>query len=588
MSDHSDQGSSPIEPAGRASPLLVGETLRLIAEELGQRTKEDMRYKNAGSLASLAATCKFIASHLEPILYAQDVKEKRFKGLKHAVYSCGDRLAVAILKKYPQRLLKNNVNANLGVTSRPAHRNDICFTMLHVAAARQLYDTIKKLYKLDAKWIYAKNFRSAMPESLEQQFEQKQHKSFPGLQHIIYGMLWAPNFAPMIHGDNYTCAILAGYWPDHHFFVGKFNHSTSIGDDHMTLLHLAVYLHPSPKSLESVQAVAEEYPHLNPLPVGDYRGSVHHLAVVAQNGKALEYLLHEVMDDQTYYIDNRGYNPLHLAVELCLQGDGVPGPNGQSGSTRLLNVLLSLKHRINPAMPQTMAPYKTPLLIVAKMIHLDWSGRSTLIKKLLDQLIDLEEDYAEAWGLGSTSFAINRPDSDGKTVLGHITSAILESPPSKGNKALENLFKKLVDEHGADINLDANQFPSARIRAYVPSIKWRADRAQGFTQFKRVIEELGGRLHQAELDNTMTRTLASPYPDQRHLQQLPANHPYAMPGPLNDVFVPLSPTEVAARSAAQSRLARARALIAARDSGSINEQTIANFVANLNGASHTG
>ncbi|CAG7554394.1 unnamed protein product [Fusarium equiseti] len=593
MSDHSDQGSSPIKPTGRASPLFVGEILRLVAEELGQRTKEDMRYKNTGSLASLAATCKFIASHLEPILYAQDLKEKKFKGLKHAVHSCGDRLAVAILKKYPQRLLKNNVNANLGVTSRPARRDDTAFTMLHVAAARQLYGTIKKLHKLDAKWIYAKNFRSVLPASSQQELEQKQQKSFPGLQNILYGMLWAPNFAPMIHRDSYTCDILAEHWPKHHPYLGKFNYPTSIdGDDRMTLLHLAVYRYPSQHSVKLIQEVTQDHPELNPLPVGDYRGSVHHLAVVAQNGKALEYLLHQVMDNQTHYVDNRGYNPLHLAVELCLQGDGVPGPNGQSGSTRLLNVLLSLKQRINPAMPQTMAPYKTPVLIVAKMIHLDWSGRSTLIKKLLDQLINLEKGYAEAWGFGFISFSINRPDSDGKTVLGHITSAILESPPSKGNKALENLFKKMVQEHRADINLDANQFPSPQIRAYVPSIKWRVDRAQGFTHFKTIIEELGGRLHQAELDNTMARTPASPFPDQRHLRQLPANHPYAMPGPLNDIFVPLSPTEVVARSAAQARRhhaeAQATALVATHDSGSINQQTIATFLANLNRASHTG
>ncbi|RBR08679.1 uncharacterized protein FIESC28_10133 [Fusarium coffeatum] len=595
MSDHLDQGSSPNGPTGRASPLFVGEILRLIAEELGQRVKEDMRYKNAGNLASLAATCKFIASHLEPILYAQDLKEKRFKGLKHAVHSCNDRLAVAILTKYPQKLLKNNVNANLGITSRPPRRDDTSFTMLHVAAARQLYDTIKKLYKLGAKWFYVKNFRSALSlsESLEEGFGQALHKSFPGLENIIYGMWWAPSFAPMIHRDENTCAILAKYWPEHHFFVGKFNHPTSIdGDDRMTLLHLAVYRHPSTTSLKLVQEVTEEYPELNSIPVGDYRGSVHHLAVVAQNGKALEYLLRHVMDNQDYYVDNRGYNPFHLAVELCLQGDGVPGPNGQAGSTRLLNVLLSLKHRINPAMPQTMAPYKTPLLIVAKMIHVDWSGRSALIKKLLDQLINLETEYVEAWGLGSISLAINRPDSDGKTVLGYITSAILESPSSKGNKALENLFKKMVGEYHANINLDVNQFPSPQNRAYVPSIKWRADRAQGFTRFKKVIEELGGRLHQAELDNTTTQTPASPFPDRRHLRQLPANHPYAMPGPLNDAFVPLSPTEQAAQLAAQARRhhaeAQARAFNANRGSGSINAQTVANFVASLNGASHTG
>ncbi|KAJ4141133.1 hypothetical protein NW768_000340 [Fusarium equiseti] len=591
MSDHSDQGSNPIEPFGRTSPLFLGEILRLVAEELGQRTKKDMRYKNAGSLSSLAATCKFIASHLEPVLYAQDLKEKQFKGLKHAVYSCDDRLAVAILTKYPQKLLKNNVNANLGVTSRPAHRDDTGFTMLHVAAARELYDTIKKLNKLGAKWIYAKNFRSALPASLEQELEQEQRKSFPGLQNTLYGMLWAPNFAPMIRKDDHTCEILAEYWPESSRFVGKFKYPTSIGgprldgDDRMTLLHLAVYRYPSQASLKLVKEVTLNYPELNPLPAGDHRGSVHHLAVVAQNGKALEYLLDEAVDNQTYYVNNRGYNPLHLSVELCLQGDGVPGPNGQSGSTRLLNVLMSPKHRINPAMPQTMAPYKTPVLIVARMVHLDWSSRSTLIKKLLDQLIYREKEYAEAWGLGSVSFAINRPDSDGKTVLVHITSAILDSSPSKGNKALENLFKKMVEEHGADINLDANQFPSPHNRAYVPSIKWMADRARGFTRFKKIIEELGGRLHQAELDNTMTPTPASPLPDQRHLRQLPADHPYAMPGPLNNAFVPLSPAEETARSAAQARRANAeaqvRAFLATHGSGSITPQVVANLAANL-------
>ncbi|KAF5233249.1 hypothetical protein FAUST_8282 [Fusarium austroamericanum] len=74
-----------------------------------------------------------------------------------------DHIALGRLNKYPQGLLKPYVdNVFDSIIDRDTPDgvvSDLCqYTMLHIAAHKLMYDTIKKLNELGAKWLYVRNW----------------------------------------------------------------------------------------------------------------------------------------------------------------------------------------------------------------------------------------------------------------------------------------------------------------------------------------------------------------------------------------------------------------------------------------------
>ncbi|RGP61014.1 hypothetical protein FLONG3_10672 [Fusarium longipes] len=531
----------------RPSPLWVRETLILIAKELGERTEENKRYRNKKSLANLVATCKFIAGTLQTFLYVQDLQDGEMKGLRYAIINGDDDIAIGILNKYPERHLKRCVNIRF---SSQVGKN-VTFTMLHMAATNKMYDTIEKLHQLGAKWLYAENFDLIQSDDFRDTLS-----SFPALQRTLRNINWAPNFVGLIAKEKHTCYLLAKYWPESYPFVARFTYPPALLPGRprdreycMTLVHLMVLLCPDRNNLNRVKAALKQYPDLKRLPGTERECSIISIAVEAQNEAVLDHFLYDMNGREPYFVDNRGYSLLHFAVEQVLLGDNGLGPRGQSGSSRCMGVIM--QKRINVMVTQTMAPYKTPLLMLASHILVDWSEQNRVIKRWIDEFAKEEKRYANAWGFGPVVYTMNRPDSNGNTVLGYIAKAIVNYHKEQGSKPLEDLFSKMITKYNADINLDVNTFPSPTTRAYVHSIKWMADKASGRARFKKLVDGFGGRLHHAEALNIEAPTPASADfpPDQPHAVCLPANHPYALAQPFQQAFIEWSPSQLSQRQA---------------------------------------
>ncbi|KAL4725912.1 hypothetical protein ACLX1H_006586 [Fusarium chlamydosporum] len=521
------------------SPLQVTEILLLIAEQLGEETEQHSSYQNIGSLASLVATCKSISGNLQSFLYAQDLKEKRYKGLKHAAILAKDDIAVGILSNYPEHLLKQHINRLFRYRNRSG--KDAWCTTLHWVAARGMRKTIKKLHELGAEWRYGEYFESLLPGSIHREI-----CSYPALKTILRSIKVSPSFVSIIIKDKRTRELLEEYWPESSHLVAQFDYPPGLLHDRsrramycMTSAHLVTLLAPHQNTVKLLEEEFEKRPELKQLPGLLNECSIHHLAIRAQNGAVLERFIRNEKGDAPYFVDNRGYNPLHFAVELAVQGNARTGPRGRAGSTEVLNILLNPDNcRINPMMSQTRAPYKTPLLIVAKHIAVDWNGQHATIKKIMEQLTQSEKKYAQAHGFGPVVYTMNRPDSNGNTVLRYITKAIIDYHDKRGSLPLEKLFTKMIKEYNADINLDVNQTLCPTNRPYIHSIKWMADR-KGYPRFQKLVEELGGRWHLEETLHLIIPTFPTvDFPDdQYHATHLPLDHPYALPEPLNKAFL---------------------------------------------------
>ncbi|GKT97903.1 hypothetical protein FLAG1_00096 [Fusarium langsethiae] len=536
--------------------LFLPELTHMFIKALGEKTQDSPTYRNKRSLVNLGSTCKYFWTTIKVFLYTQDIKDRQLRGLKYAI-NRDDDVAVSILNNYPLELLKPWVDVEFVsyVTRDPPTpqgqpvRERCTYTMLHVAAIRNLYDTIGKLHELGATWTYGSNVSAVLSHAAR----AKLSTSFPMFHSVFGNAKWAPNLACLINKEHHTCEVLAQYWPEDYPFVGKFIYPTGllpgaprIVECKMTLVHLFLLLVPARTRHDRVHKLLEQYPGLRQIPTTEYECSIYHIAVLANNhGVLISFLRQHIMNDrEPHFVDNRGFNPLHYAFVQSLQGNSGRTPQTPAGTTRTLAVLLD--YRMNPMMPQTMAPYSHPLLIMAKYILVDWHGQCRVIKKNMEDIARYEKRWTRAWGLGPVVLTINRCDSQGNTVLGCITKAIVNYHVASGSKPLEKLFEKMVTEYHADINLDVNTFPTPTDRQYIHSVKWMADRATGRNRFKRLVNELGGRLHPAEVAHTEAPTLASANfpPDNLRAAHLPEDHPYALPEPFNVAFVERSQSEL--------------------------------------------
>ncbi|UZP44215.1 hypothetical protein NXS19_012027 [Fusarium pseudograminearum] len=465
--------------ASRNNPLFIPELFYLIVEALGEKTDERPEYRNKHSLANLAATCKYFAATLETVLYTQDIKDGELRGLKCIVFCEEDHVTLGRLNKYPEELLKPYVdtvfNSIINRDTPNGVVNDSCeYTMLHIAAHKLMYDTMKKLSELGATWTIFSNVK------------------------------WAPNLVCLIKKDRHACEILEKFWKESYPFVGQFPFPAGLlpvgAEDRMTLLHLHLLAVPKHIGADRAEKAIKEYPELINLPTGESQCSIYHIAVMAQSNFALSNLLIRRLRDRVpYFVDNQG---------------------SQTGTTDALSTLL--RWDMNPMMPHTMAPYQHPLLVMGEHAMVDWNGQNRVIKKNIDDIAESEKRWAEAWGFGPVVFTINRCDSNGNTLLGYITKAIVGYHVETGSKPLEDLFSKIVTEYGADINLDVNSFRTPMPRPYIHSIRWMANHASGRRRFKKL----------------------------PHARCLPVDHPYALQKPFHLAFIRKSAPQLAEKRAA--------------------------------------
>ncbi|EKJ77155.1 hypothetical protein FPSE_02799 [Fusarium pseudograminearum CS3096] len=542
--------------ASRNNPLFIPELFYLIVEALGEKTDERPEYRNKHSLANLAATCKYFAATLETVLYTQDIKDGELRGLKCIVFCEEDHVTLGRLNKYPEELLKPYVdtvfNSIINRDTPNGVVNDSCeYTMLHIAAHKLMYDTMKKLSELGATWTYVRNFQAILSYNERAKF----FFSYPAFQSIFSNVKWAPNLVCLIKKDRHACEILEKFWKESYPFVGQFPFPAGLlpvgAEDRMTLLHLHLLAVPKHIGADRAEKAIKEYPELINLPTGESQCSIYHIAVMAQSNFALSNLLIRRLRDRVpYFVDNQGCNPLHTAFKQSLQGKHGRTPQAQTGTTDALSTLL--RWDMNPMMPHTMAPYQHPLLVMGEHAMVDWNGQNRVIKKNIDDIAESEKRWAEAWGFGPVVFTINRCDSNGNTLLGYITKAIVGYHVETGSKPLEDLFSKIVTEYGADINLDVNSFRTPMPRPYIHSIRWMANHASGRRRFKKLVNDLGGQLHPAEVAGTEASTLADVDfpPDQPHARCLPVDHPYALQKPFHLAFIRKSAPQLAEKRAA--------------------------------------
>ncbi|KAF4343423.1 hypothetical protein FBEOM_2642 [Fusarium beomiforme] len=504
--------------------FMIGELVNMITEELGERTEQDMRYQNLGSLANLILTNKTLFGSLQTYLYAQDLESNDCQGLQYSIFNCTDRMGCRIISNYPPRLLRPKINK--------VYKNEVVnatFTLLHVAAAHQQHQIILKLKDLGARYLEAKDLHKVLLQPFRDRVALE-----PELTRHLPNIKWKPALAPLLLGDVRTFNILARNWNTS--FVGTFSFRrttlprsillSGLTSWPMTVHHLAAMLEDRGYSLQLMKMATKRFPSENELPGGYERHSVLHFAIKAYNVDVVRYLLEAGIGLGDYMVDAFGSNPLHCAVSVAMDADC---PFSKATSKKMIDELVD-KHHFHQRMVQTCAPYESVMLIVARSVQLDWSSKYSIIKHILNKCLRRElamkshRDYDPA----THPDMINVPDSRGNTVLGYFAKAITQRG---GSPAIEALFRKLVTEYGADINLDINSRFTPTF--YAHSIKCITDRATGCTRFKKMVNELGGRLHQAEIDGTARNPLLGTDfgQDPPHAASLPHDHLFAQESP---------------------------------------------------------
>ncbi|KAF4443842.1 hypothetical protein F53441_11301 [Fusarium austroafricanum] len=525
----------------------VPELLHIIIEELGERNEQDMRYQSSGSLANLILANKSLFGHLQGYLYAQDLDSRFFYGLKFAVLGSRDHLSARIISKYPDALVRPHIDHRF-------ESKGASYTLLHIAAARGHRRTTKKLLGLGASLLNATNLQNV----LSRDFRKKLSKEIE-LGKYLHDITWRPAFAPLIQGDIATFDLLTKNGNDCRVATFNFKRAAVPSERtqcSMTLHHLAAILQNCDESIFWMTEALEKYPWANEFPGGLHKYSVLHFAIKARNTRVVKQLLKSGVGFGAHMVDTEGNSPLHCAIKVAIEA------NDPSERARSLQIISELKsYNFNSLMVQTRAPYQSPQLLAAKYVPLDWSSKYLNIKPVLLGLLD-QGDGPNGRPQHLPPM-INEADLEGNTVLGYLAKAIVER---RGCKSIETLFKSLVTEYGADINQDVNiQFAP---RFYTHSIKFIADTARSCSRFKKMVKDLGGRLHQAEIDGSDSNPAMGPNfgTDQPHAHELPEQHPFALAPEFNKPFLDVKHLNLMFR---QSQAQRAVAQhVAARRGGS--------------------
>ncbi|KAJ9425122.1 hypothetical protein QL093DRAFT_2056604 [Fusarium oxysporum] len=506
----------------------IGELLLLIVEELGERTEQKPGYQNLGSLGNLILTNKSLFISLQAYLYTQDLEDDCHKGLQHAVFNCSDQVGYRIITKYPTELLRSNINK---IYKHNTANTRATFTLLHIAAARQQHRVIRKLGRLGAKYLDVKNLHIVLPQEFRGRLEQE-----TALFNHLPRLRWKPALAPLVLHQVETFDLLDEYWKA--AYVGTFNFRAiavafaveGVATPEppfwpMTVHHLAATLTDHNYSVQLLRHAVELHPSHNEAPGGLERYSVLHFAIQAYNFRALRYLLESGVGLGRYMVDALGNNPLHCVFRLALESANKA--SSRLACRKMVDDLMD-NHGFHHRMVRTCYPYESPILIVAQSARIDWSGRHHMIKYLLGKCLKSEMDmrFHRNYNPALHRNILNVPDACGNTALAFIAQAIVVH---RGNEGLEAVFRNMI-RHGAQINLDIN--PRYRPRRYAHSIKYIVQFAEGCTKFKKLVDRLGGRLHQAEVDDTAIGYDGVEHRDHEpHVRSLPPQHLFAQEHP---------------------------------------------------------
>lgn len=510
------------------------EILRMIANELGGREVNNGMYHSFGSLANFILAVKPAKEVLEEYLYTEDLLCDTLKGF-FMPWKGNDELAVAVLSKYPEALLKLHIDFQFTDTiqNKPA-----TWTLLHVAATFALQKTIIKLHELGALYQDIVGFAPVLGDHFDQILKYHTRISHHPLFGHLQALRWKPGFAPFILGNKKTYILLARLWKRETYSVATYHFRYVIinkpTDYPMTLQHLAV-LGDDLISLKWTKYAARNYPWAVEAPGGETRASVLHAALKANNKPVLEFLLKNGIGFGPHFVDTDGNNPFHT---LIIEGLKATDAKSRAEWRKLKDVFFNTVPQLewNVLMVQAQHPRNSALQLAIEHIRNNWGASKGAIKEIIDLVLKQEMILLKKWNMPPKSLLVNLPNADGDTPLSRLAD-IIDNREQAISKAHWNLFDDLIEKHGADINLDVNAIFTPK--SYRHSI---ANQVHRRGRFVGHVCDMFGEEHRAEIDETYpvnTPTNMDTY--GFHAHQLPPGNPLNLQIPFSWPLLPVPP-----------------------------------------------
>jgi hypothetical protein len=538
----SDPAVSSIPAASTTSALTRGqnatlkgmpsELYRMIANELGEREENNGMYHSFGSLTNFILAVKPGKDVLEEYLYTEDLLCETFRGFS-VVFGANDELAVAVLSKYPVALIKPHINKQF---IKIVKNKEATWTLLHMAVASHLHKVIVKLHELGALYQDTKNFGPMLNDRFHQTLERHTRISHhPFLGHLQC-LRWKPGFVSFILDDERTYALLARLWnactvATWHFRFVLFNKPS---DYPMTLQHLAALGHDK-MSMRWTMYAAQTYPGWVEAPGGETKASLLHVALKANNKKVLKFLLENGIGFGPHFVDTDGNNPFHTLIN-----EGLKATTAKTRAEwrKLKDVFFNTVPELewNTMMVQTRHPRNSPLQLAIEHIMYNWGPSKGAIKEIINFVLEQEMILLKKWNFPPKSLLVNLPNADGDTPLSRL-AYIIDNRQQAYSCTHWDLFDKLIDKHGADINLDVNSIFTPK--SYQHSI---ANLVHKRGRFVGHVTDQHGKEHRAEIEENYpisTPTNMETYKFRAH--QLPPGNPLNLPMPFSWPLLPLPP-----------------------------------------------
>lgn len=354
------------------------------------------------------------------------------------------------------------------------------FTALHVAAARGFRKLATLLLKkgasvlVEARDFYAlvskfpnySDIVATMKPLLE---TQTWRGRFPCL-HLITSVQWLPLFVPYLRRDTEMIHLLIDAGAPSHLTerISQPRSGLNPQGGHVfasyTMLHIAIIL----KLDDEVSLCLKQNPEDTSAHMVYCLSTPLHLAVYLSDQRLVKTLIDSRPQLDAY--DEYGNTPLHIAIEQCSRAP-VTIRKAQPGIAKAL-----IDSGANVNIRRATHGAETPLIHLASRIRYDWREAHCHIKAMLKILIE---------NGGDLNAIANQ-----HTVLGWLHLAIITRRSPDSSKAMETLFKKLIDK-GADVNVFVHASPTSLLQRTM-----RHPRLQELT--KRLID-LGARLNPLEV-----------------------------------------------------------------------------------------
>jgi hypothetical protein len=507
----------------------------MIANELGDREENNGMYHSLGSLASFILAVKPGKDVLEDYLYREDLLCETFLGFR-TLTKLDDEIAVAVLSKYPVVLLKPHINRQ---HAEIVSDQEATWTLLHLAAANRLEKTIVKLHQLGVLYQDTRNFLPMLNNRLTQPLMDYSRMLHCPLFGHLGSLRWKPGFVPCIMDDERTYTLLARLWDAYSVATWHFRYAVIINkpaDYPMTLHHLVI-LGPDRMSLRWTKYAARNFPGWVEAPCGETRSSLLHVALKTDNKQVLKFLLERGIGFGPHFVDTDGNNPFHILINEGLQATNA---KKRAEWRKLKDVLFNTVPQLewNTMMVQTRHPRGSPLHLAIEYARHHWGPSRVAIKEIIDFVLEQEMILLKKWNFPPKSLLINLPNADGDTPLSLLAN-IIDNREQAYSRTHWDLFDCLIEDHGADINLDVNAIFTPK--SYKHSIANQVHRKRRFVD--HVYDSLGEE-HRAEIESSYP--ISNPTPTSMktykfHAHQLPPGNPLNLPVPFGWPLLPLPP-----------------------------------------------